>query len=379
MTPKKPAHVPVLDGLRAIAVLLVLWAHFPFIAGSTVSLDTWKVGQFLRTGYIGVDLFFVLSGFLITRLLLSERESEGSISLGRFYLKRSLRIFPIYYLCLAIYVIHFAERSGDVLSLATYTFNYYKPFHPEPTAMEHTWSLSVEEQFYLIWPFLVSAIPRRWGKIVTAAIIPLIGFATAIAIAAGVESALAAKLIYMSGPTRMISLSLGAHLAYREFAGERLPFSNAVILTLAGAAILLVDSIGRATGYVSPGGHYWCAALLGYALFSTGVVAMLTGPENSATGWIKSVLRTPPLRYVGRISYGLYLYHYVILFLFGIAPYQTEATGAGGAVTLAALLATFATASLSYEFLEGPLLRLKDRLAQPRPQKAETERLEPSR
>ncbi len=363
LQPFKPRHLPELDGLRAAAVLLVLWAHFPYVAGSTTSLAIWKFGQALRTGYIGVDLFFVLSGFLITRILLAERDSAGSISFGKFYLKRVLRIFPIYYLCVAIYILTFAHGDGDVLSLATYTFNYYKPFHPAPSALEHTWSLSVEEQFYLLWPLIISATPRSWGRALTGAVIPAIGLATALIVAACLDNALAANVIYMSGPTRMISLSLGAYLAFREVSAQPLAGMRAAGLVVLGVVVLAADNAGRALHYVPAGGFYWSAALVGYAALSMGTVALVIGADNPVAAPIKAVLRLRPLRYIGKISYGLYLYHYLILFLFGLAPYQTEGVGTSLALASAALVTTFAVAALSFQLLEGPLLRLKDRLS----------------
>lgn len=367
MQPKKPRHLPELDGLRAVAVLLVLWAHFPYVTSSPASFAFWKVSQVLRTGYIGVDLFFVLSGFLITRILLAERDATGSISFARFYLKRALRIFPIYYLCVAIYAVTFAHGDGDVLGLATYTFNYYKPFHPAPSALEHTWSLSVEEQFYLLWPLIVSATPRSWGRTLTGAVVPLVGFAVALGVASSLDSEVAATVIYMSGPTRMVSLSLGAYLAYREVAMDRLAVPRAAGLVALGAALLAADNAGRALHVIPAGGYYWCLALAGYAAFSTGAVALLIGGDTEVLGPLKAMLRLPPLRYIGRISYGLYLYHYLILFLFGLAPYETEGIGAGFVRTALALVATFAVAGLSYELLELPLLRIKDRLSTERP------------
>ena len=363
----KPRHVPELDGLRAAAVLLVLWAHFPYVAASPASFAFWKFSQVLRTGYIGVDLFFVLSGFLITRILLSERDSTGSISFSRFYLKRVLRIFPIYYLCVAIYAMTFAHGDGDVLGLATYTFNYYKPFHPAPSALEHTWSLSVEEQFYLLWPLIISATPRSWGRALTGAIIPLIGFVIAVGVALSLDSEVAATVIYMSGPTRMISLSLGAYLAFREVAADRLALPHAAGLLALGVAVLAADNAGRSAHLIPPGGFYWCLALAGYAALSMGTVALAIGADNAVLAPVKAVLRLPLLRYIGRISYGLYLYHYLILFLFGLAPYQTEGVGTGFSQAAMALIATFAVAGLSYELLENPLLRLKERLSTRQP------------
>jgi peptidoglycan/LPS O-acetylase OafA/YrhL len=338
-----------------------MWAHFPFVAGSPVSQGIWKVSQVLRTGYIGVDLFFVLSGFLITRILLEERGRTGGISLRSFFAKRALRILPIYYLGIAIYAAVFAWSSGDLLSLATHTFNYYKPFHPEPMALEHTWSLSVEEQFYLVWPFALLAIPARLGKVTTSLLIPLVSVLAALFIAATFESALSATMIYMFSITRMMSLSLGASIAYGEQEGDQPGGWQAGLVILIGVAVLAVDQAGRYLQIVPAGGYYWSVALVGYAMMGFGTVSLLVAPAGRMVTAVNAALSWAPLRYVGRISYGLYLYHYLVLFLLNIAPYQTEKSGASASRLLAAVVLTFVCAHLSYRYFERPLMRLRDR------------------
>lgn len=356
------AHLPALDGLRAVAVSLVLWVHLPFIQGSAVAKAVWSVGQAIRAGYIGVDLFFVLSGFLITRILLDERVRTGSVSLRVFYSRRALRIFPIYYLCVAVYALAFPFDGEALLSLVTYTFNYYHPLNPTPNPLEHTWSLAVEEQFYLVWPALVTLIPLARGRRICGTFIPVLAMLVALLLAATLESTLAANLIYMSSATRMMSLSLGAALAFRELARAPSPHWRPYGELVAGAALLAADQGGRALGLIPAGGWYWTVALLGYALFSVGAVSLLIASRDRLAATARAVLSLRPLRYVGRISYGLYLYHYLLLFLLGLAPYQVFATGApAGRVALAAGV-TLATAALSYRFIEAPLLRLKDRV-----------------
>jgi peptidoglycan/LPS O-acetylase OafA/YrhL len=365
MLQPKLRYLPQLDGVRAVAVLLVLWAHFPYVAGSAASQAFWKIGQFLRTGYIGVDLFFVLSGFLITRLLLDERARDGSISFRVFYIKRVLRIFPIYYLCVFIFALVYARGDGDLASLLTYTFNYYKPLHPAPTALEHTWSLSVEEQFYLVWPLLIATIPMLWGKWLTGIVVPALSLLTALLIAASFESTFAANVIYMSGPTRMMSLSLGAFLAFAEAAGGKPETRQAALLAVAGIAVLGIDNIARAVHLIPAGGFYWCAALVGYAMLSLGAVALLIGSENVVVVRVKALLCLPPVRYIGTISYGLYLYHYLILFLLDLAPYQVDTTGTTLTRELEAVTLTFLVAHLSFRYIESPLIKLKSRLRPP--------------
>jgi peptidoglycan/LPS O-acetylase OafA/YrhL len=363
---RRMEYLPQLDGLRAIAILLVLWVHFPFVENSKLSHAVWSVGQMIRAGYIGVDLFFVLSGFLITRILLEERLRTGNVSFRRFYMKRALRIFPIYYLCIAVYALFFFKGDGDFFSLITYTVNYFKPFHSEPTALEQTWSLSVEEQFYLFWPFIVASLPLAMGRSVTACIIPMISLAVAFLLAISFPNALAANMIYMFAPTRMMSLSLGSFLAFNELNGDKFETSRAVLWAGAGGALLASDEIGRKLGLIPAGGFYWCIALVGFAITSLGAVSLLLYGRDRATRTVRGILSLAPIRYIGRISYGLYLYHYLVLFFLDIPQYKVAAIGTSWERALLAIILTFGIAHVSFRYLETPFLRLKNRLPRSR-------------
>ena len=132
-----PPYVAQLDGLRAVAVLLVLAEHFPYVHGSALSAS-WRVVQACHPGHFGVDLFFVLSGFLITRILVRERARTGAISFSEFYARRALRIFPIYYLCVAVVILAFPTAPGARTSLLLYIFNYYHLLNPAPYPLEQT-------------------------------------------------------------------------------------------------------------------------------------------------------------------------------------------------------------------------------------------------
>jgi peptidoglycan/LPS O-acetylase OafA/YrhL len=355
-------HIAQLDGLRGIAALLVLWEHFPYVEGSAISKSFWFVAHAARTGVMGVDIFFVLSGFLITRLLLKERDETGTISLKMFYLKRALRIFPIYYLCVIAYFVLFHTNFLTAISLLTYTFNYYMPFHLTPNPMEHTWSLSVEEQFYFIWPCFIMMIPLASGATITQFAIPVFSGLIAIIIAITFDNELAASLIFMSSFTRMMSLSLGAALAFRERAGQGSSDRNAYNYLLLGVSLLAGDYIARKLGLISGGGFYWSIALPGFACLSFGLVSVVIFRRDRFASIFISFLTNRTLRYIGKISYGIYLYHYLILYLLDIPPYKTENAGASFGSLLAAIAATFITAAVSYHFLEAPFLRIKARL-----------------
>jgi len=163
-------RVPSLDGLRAISIGLVLLSH---LAGTPGFPVTAKVGNILPLGELGVRVFFVISGFLITNLLLEEWSRRGDINLARFYFRRTFRILPPYYVLIAAVAVGAALRliqiaPGDLMHAITYTSNY----HPQRSWwIGHTWSLAVEEQFYLLWPAVLLLAGRRAGFAVAAGVV----------------------------------------------------------------------------------------------------------------------------------------------------------------------------------------------------------------
>src|SRR5579885_3225639 len=159
------SHIPALDGLRGIAILLVLWFHFRgYLGGEPIQCTLAIIGEF---GWIGVDLFFVISGFLITRILLQTKEKPDYFR--SFYTRRALRIFPLYYASLAVlflapmsFMSHSLPVAHDRLWFWIYLANWNPLFEQiRPGSAAHFWSLSVEEQFYLVWPLLVWALSRK--------------------------------------------------------------------------------------------------------------------------------------------------------------------------------------------------------------------------
>lgn len=358
----KVTQIPALDGLRAVAVLSVIIAHFPFVQGVALSVVLTNLCRELRLSTIGVDVFFVLSGFLITRILISEKLETGRINIARFYLKRSIRIFPIYFLCLFFSAIFFRFSETEILSLSTYTFNFYHPFNPAPHAMEHTWSLAVEEQFYLVWPFLISALPIRYGRFVTALIVPGTAVAAAVVFALAFKGSLADDLIYMTSATRMLSLSAGACLAFCEI--ERMTFTarRCTAGLAAGAGILVTASLARSFGVIPPSGLYWVAAIVGFSLVSVSALAAIVFRAGPRINVAKRMLEVPALRYVGKISYGLYLYHYPVLFALGLNAAAVDGHGVAIGRWAEGIGLTVALAVLSFHFIEAPLLKLRSRL-----------------
>ena len=356
-------HLPELDGLRGIAVLLVLWVHLP--VGALGGLAASARAQLLP-GNVGVDLFFVLSGFLITRILLVDR--ERGVPLRYFLVRRFLRIFPIYYLTILLLL---PELGGsEAVACATYTSNYVFLFSEEVSLLEHTWSLAVEEHFYLLWPPVVAfLVPRKSRRVLLGAILPLGVLSVAGALLLGDWTAHPERLEEFVGRTstvRFFSLGLGALMAYHEMTLRRRRGLAAGIvalllilfaaLTLRGAKLLGYDEVlaripgtgGEPRNYMRP----LYAIGMPFASAAVVLVGVAWSGRASLQGWL---LTARPLRWVGRISYGLYLYHFPIFkaAVWGASPDMPTPTR-----VIVALGLCFGVAWLSYVTIERPLLRI---------------------
>jgi len=343
--PNTLQHVRVLDGLRGIAILLVLWWHLPEeILGSFN-----KILLFVfQPGYLGVDIFFVLSGFLITRILLSEK--ARSVSVFGFLVRRVARIFPAYYLMLLIVGVVASDTNGLWWSFA-YLSNFYFAFDPGPSMLRHTWSLAVEEHFYLVWPWLVAFLSVRKSRafIIRVMFPTAIGLAILTAYAEPMAGFAADSLIYRITWYRMLSLGAGALLAYHE---DFLRASPKVVLNYAigiGAlgALILPTAVFVDHRWVGP------VMLVGFSCVSSATVMGALWLE-----WTKArlaaVLHNRVLAFIGKISYGLYLYHYPVFLIFGIT-HSTDHDPAGPVRSLAAVFVSVAIAWTSFTFFERPI------------------------
>lgn len=354
-----PARLPGLDGVRGTAVLLVILFHY-----------TW-----VSFGWVGLQLFFVLSGFLITRNLLADHDLPIGHYLTRFYWRRSLRIFPLYFAYLGVLaVLWFTTGAPPTFGsewpyLATYTLNLrrmYAAFLDNPF-FGHLWSLSVEEQFYLVWPLLLFFVPTKRLVLFFAAVTlsgPLIRFGTVHVLAsAGMASEALARATISFTPSQLDAFALGALLLYwperlRRHTGVLFWAVTALVVavrtTLLGVEHrpLLDTSIGFALasprygqllwGYVLV--NAWAASLMLHALYSEGVVARL--------------MRSAPLEELGRISYGVYVLHQIVRY------YGRQLVGpvhglANAAFFVAYMVALVAIATASFRWFEQPLLRFR--------------------
>lgn len=361
-------HIPELDGLRGVAVLLVLWVHLP--------LDAFGEGarQFrsaVLPGNVGVDLFFVLSGFLITRILLVDREAGRP--LRHFLARRFLRIFPIYYLLLLLLAPWLQWQ--ELAACASYSSNYAFLVKDQVSLLEHTWSLAIEEHFYLLWPPLaVFLTPQASRRALLLGLFPMV-LASALAVLLlgdwMQDGPMLAELLAHGSSTRFGSLGLGALLAYHETRvrqSSRGPLL--LVLALFGLSYLLSRGGLAATGLgplvqglmPEASGAQPLLALLrlvSIPAMSLGVLLLAVTHTRRRLPW-SALLRTRPLAAIGRVSYGLYLYHFpIFLLLLG------HDTSPAPSRVLLALVASFAAATASFWIIERPIMGFSARFRSP--------------
>jgi peptidoglycan/LPS O-acetylase OafA/YrhL len=363
------AHHPALDGLRGLAVLMVLAFHFLHIDGEGGVVERTLLSA-SRAGWAGVDLFFVLSGFLITGILLDARGGQGYFRV--FYARRVLRIFPLYYAYLAVLFLavplllpSLDVKSGTQGWLWTYLGNVLFAreggFEASPYT-GHFWSLAVEEQFYLLWPLLVWVLPRRWLALACVALVG-IAFALRFGIHRTTYNATAA---YVLTPARVDALAMGAlvAIAAREPGWwPRIRRSAPWVLAASAAAVAAV--------WVEQGGIFGgdpVVQVWAFGPLAAGFAAVLVLAVDAAPGSVLSrALVRPGLAGAGKYSYGLYVLHYPIFLALEAAGITSLAMAAAlgsriaGMAAFAALAgaATLAAALLSWHVIEKPFLGLK--------------------
>ena len=343
-SPRDASRLSSLDGLRAISIALVIFEHLRRTRGYTLGDLNAYFGDY---GRLGVTVFFVISGFLITTLLLRERERRGAISLKGFYLRRAVRIFPAFLAFMAFIVV--ANAMGwiqlnryDLVSAFTYTVNY----HPGRSwYIGHLWSLSVEEQFYLLWP-LALVVLSRTGALVAAAVV----FCAAPFVRIWMERMSSLPEAYRDlevFPAVADAIAIGCILAMLRPWLLRQRWYLAATRPLPMLFVLpLIALVNRFLGY-------GIVDLLGepVALLAIGVVVEAS---TRWTGLAAAFLNSRPMVLLGTLSYSLYLWQQVFL--------DRDAGHAWVGFPLNVLLA-IAVACASYYLLERPLLDLRRRLA----------------
>jgi peptidoglycan/LPS O-acetylase OafA/YrhL len=343
-----------LDGLRALSVAAVIWSH---TGGPVVELA--------QHGHHGVTLFFAISGFLITTLLLREKDQHGAIDLRAFYVRRTLRIFPLYYAVLLTYVVAvFAlERDSEVgqaffsnLSyFATYTSNWFVALDGR-VIFYFAWSLAAEEQFYLFWPPLLERLGSRVRALAVAASVVVLSAWIEFALPwfVGADQAQAAQALLHKIPLAIVAGVVGALVLHdREAFVRWWPWlAGSRWHSLAWLVIALAVTLHPA----SP----WAASHLAL----TALVLACCMREDHV---LARLLRLRPLAYLGTISYGLYLLHMLCMNAIVMAAGHAGIDLGLGALFAATLLLTTAVAGASFAYFESPLLRLKKRFERTSP------------
>lgn len=369
--PEKPAraHIPALDGLRGVAILLVIPHNADIFSNSAPWL--WPMALLAHAGWIGVQLFFVLSGFLITRNLLDSRDNPHY--LRSFYWRRVLRVFPLYFLTLFVGLVllpHLFTYSQEALAshryqvwLWTFTINWAQPLGAEISGFSHFWSLAVEEQFYLLWPFVVLLAAGTRLLWICAALVFIALLSRALMLAAGAKP----EMIYMFTFCRMDALALGAAMAVVSQSAPAMQWITShsrSLLVMTFATLLGVSLYSHSYSVFDPHtlvlGQTLLAAAFALLVVSTGSI-----PPGSFGYPLRRILEMRWLRRVGRYSFAMYVFHLPLLVAFGDSI--REVLGFAGAATplvyvLAAIGLSFLAGMASYHLLEKHFLALKSRV-----------------
>lgn len=344
-------RIPSLDGLRAVSIMMVLLGHLVGTAGLPTR---WLP---FAWGTLGVTVFFVISGYLITSLLMKEHERSGSISLRMFYFRRSLRIFPAMYVFVAVLVAlksqHLVElREGDVLAASAYVMNFRAT---RAWWLGHTWSLAVEEQFYLLWPATVACLGVAGGLRVT---IGAIIAAPLLRLALFYGWPAQRPLVDQAFPFVFDALATGCALAILR---RRLWEDHRYRSLLESRLFVIVPLIVALTYSSTPSAGL--SLLLGQTVIHVGVALCIDWAIRFPESRAGRFLNTRPMVWMGVVSYSLYLWQQLFLCRSHPAWFTTFPLN---------IILAFAAAAASYYLVEQPFLRLRERLEGRAPRPAPT-------
>lgn len=359
-TTNQRVYYPALDVLRGLAICFVVFYH------NFGSLS------FFRFGWMGVDLFFVLSGYLITDLLLKSRENK--FFFRNFYIRRILRIFPLYYLVLLLFftlapIIFSQQGPGTTFSYyndnKTYFWTYFQNWllvekgAPPVPFMAHFWSLAVEEQFYMLWPVIVFFVKpnSRLKKV----ILVLIGVSVVTRIVTWAQFPHEVETYYCNTIARMDSLLMGSLLAVHLREGKSISKSAINISILAFVALITASLV--IFGNVRQDNALF--PTIGYtvsAAFFAGMLYVLLKNEARLLGWVK---RLRALSFIGKISYGIYIFHMPVYLVLSTQLHQLFTDKFHPDINVALFISvlsvviTLMVSSVSFYLIEKPILNLK--------------------
>ncbi|MGI8608647.1 MAG: acyltransferase family protein [Candidatus Dormibacteria bacterium] len=344
---------PALDGIRALAVAEVILLH----AGS----------RFGRKGDLGVDAFFVLSGFLITTILLAERERTGGLNLPAFYLRRAFRLFP------ALILVVVATAGISVLLVpalrdptlqaipyaATYSFNWLMALgSPRSGLLSHTWSLAIEEQFYLLWPPIILGLSRLGLGIRGIGIVAVsLGLASAVwravLLQLNIGSPTVVQRVYFGSDTEAFEILFGCAAAAAYLSAPA--WSALAQRWLKGVAAAVV--VALAVIIVLPLNVYSDVIRYGLPLVCAGIAVIILDLVVAPLRWLEWPLSRPPLVLLGRVSYGVYLWQWPVILLVTVTAPRVPPVG----LVLIVVPVSIAVAAGSYLLVERRFLLLRKR------------------
>jgi peptidoglycan/LPS O-acetylase OafA/YrhL len=357
-------YVAELDGLRFLAFLAVFIFHasrIQLVPRTSIRWDSleWWMRSTVLAGTFGVDLFFVLSSFLITSLLVREADVRGHLDAPAFWMRRILRIWPLYfgYLALVALIERLPLRTGLAFALFVGNWPVAGPI-TERTLVGILWSVQVEEQFYLAWPLVLLVVPRKALRLVC------LGMIAASIVWRGVMLLNGGSVghIWVNTLARLDPIAVGALIALTRGArhrpwpalGRAVVGVGAPLLVIAAAGLLSHELIRPGTELpapfvIKPGAWPFAATILTFLAVAVGCGGVLLAVLAAPGSWLSH----PGLVYLGRISYGLYVFHMASLRVVESWGWPWR-MGLGFGITVLA-------ASLSYRFFERPFLRLKER------------------
>lgn len=375
MTEKK-IYFPNLNGLRFIAAALVIISHIEemkwlFGINTSQQRGIWQLEEISLLGELAVTFFFVLSGFLITYLLLVEKEKTGTIQMKKFYLRRVFRIFPLYYLLIILGLFVFPQF--DAFQFPQWSAELPNSFiwkaalllvllpnvlaavaHPVPL-ISHTWSIGVEEQFYLLWPFLLKKAKDIKNLFLVLILVYLV-LAKGVLMASWITSSfqpILAKLAQLLALTRIDCMAIGGIGAWLVFNKHPLAYSLASnrmalgVILLTSISLFFVFQFSFLTHEI-------------YALLFCWIILNLATNPNTFVN-----LEQPILRYLGKISYGIYMYHFIsirlVLYILEQGGYHTNTLAMNIWLYIGTYAITLLLAMVSYRFFETPFLKWKEK------------------